>query len=711
MNKLLLIFLFILYSGLAKAQTYDSCTEAETNLVTGPGTFSIGLIDGDGITESCAPGTIPNNTMAEWLAYEIGETTEVEVTITANIPQNATNQDTRLHVYRGDCMNLVCVDGNDDVGGGIFLSEVSFIGFPGETYFIAWDNRYPSGVNFDFEIIEEPAPPLFFSKETLITQGRRRGVVDMNGDFLDDILTIKEANDAADGLYVYEQQNDGSFVEKTYSFAQTYTANWGLSAGDYDRNGYNDICFGSPDGVAVVKADNNGTGYSLAYSNDNVFVQRNNFVDINNDGNLDIFICHDILPNVYYINDGTNLNFYVGAEYDNGTGTCENPTPPSFVDDTGVPGGLGIWYDGGDYGSIWVDYDNDNDMDMFISKCGGCDERSTDQLFRNNGDGTFTEVAAAAGLADPMQTWSAAWGDYDNDGDMDAFVGSFSNNDLHKIVENNGDGTFTNITSNTVLNQDPNNDGFTFKEREHMAFDFNNDGYIDILSNGFILLNDGDFTFTHYDLDLPEFNMVGDLNNDGYLDLKDPISSEINYNASQFTGNNWLKINTIGDQSNKNGIGARIEITSPTIGTQIREVRSGEGFYYMHSLNTHFGLGQDTTITSLTVYWPSGVIDVFTNLSVNQTKTITEGETLSLNDTITSDLKIYPNPTIDNTLYFEYSGSLDNAIYSVFDINGRRVLNAKLESSEINVSGLSSGSYILRLASGNNIASQKFIKR
>ena len=144
-----------------------------------------------------------------------------------------------------------------------------------------------------------------------------------------------------------------------------------------------------------------------------VFSQRSNFVDINQDGHLDAFVCHDVAPNVYYLNDGTgNLTFYQG--------------------------GLGDYFSGGNYGSIWIDYDNDRDMDMFIAKCGGETARRTNQMLTNNGDGTFTENASILGLADPMQTWSSSWADYDNDGDMDVFVGASSG--THKLMRNNGDG-------------------------------------------------------------------------------------------------------------------------------------------------------------------------------------------------------------------------------------------------------------------------------
>src|SRR5690606_21411841 len=112
---------------------------------------------------------------------------------------------------------------------------------------------------------------------------------------------------------------------------------------------------------------------------------------------------------------------------------------------------------------------------------------------------------------------------------------------------------------------------------------------------------------------------------------------------------NWIKIVTIGDTeggySNKNGIGARVEITTDS-GTQIRDVRSGEGFRFMGSLNTHFGIGTNTTINSVKVKWPSGVVDEILNPNINEMLIINEGSsTLSTPDTFVTDLILYPNPT------------------------------------------------------------------
>ena len=133
----------------------------------------------------------------------------------------------------------------------------------------------------------------------------------------------------------------------------------------------------------------------------------------------------------------------------------------------------------------------------------------------------------------------------------------------------------------------------------------------------------------------------------------------------------------------------------------------------MGSLNTYFGLGEDTNITTLTVYWPSGTVDIFNNVSVNQSLEITEGQTLSSEIYSLDQITVFPNPA-DDYITVKSNYNLDDAIISMFDLNGRRVLNYKNESDDglINISGLSAGEYILRIiTSDQDIYSKKIIKK
>lgn len=537
--------------------------------------------------------------------------------------------------------------------------------------------------------------PVTFTSNTISTTGNYDlAMVDLNGDFLDDIVSVN-----SNYINVHYQLESGGFNSVDVSTPQADNLpTWSLASGDFDGNGYNDLVYGSSSGVTFMKANDSGTSYSEISFPEFVFSQRSHFVDINNDGNLDAFVCHDFEANVYYINDGSgNLTFYQGQ---------------SEI----LPNGIGLTPGGGNYGTVWVDFDNDRDFDMFNAKCrGGSTTISTNELWRNDGNGLFVNVADSnswynnnypgvghnnsSNLGDNIQTWSSAWADFDNDGDMDVFVGasSISNGDS-KLMRNNGDGTFTDVTSGSGVLDAP-------LGIENAPADFDNDGFVDILSNGDVLFNNGDLTFTNFPNNMPESGAIGDANNDGFLDVFRNGTIYIN-NANS---NNWVKITTIGDVSNINGIGARIEINTSS-GKQIRDVRSGEGFRYMSSLNTHFGLGTDESILDITIYWPSGIVDRIPAPAINTSHVIVEGSFLGTQDESLKDLTIFPNP-VDDILNIESSANIIGKIATVFDINGKRVLNEKLTSNTLNVNTLNNGIYILRLESEGKTMKRKFIKK
>lgn len=524
-----------------------------------------------------------------------------------------------------------------------------------------------------------------FIRTNMNIGGYDLAVVDMDGDNLDDIVSVSNNN-----VNVHFQLPGGGFNEVDIPTPPAdFLPTWSMAAADYDRNGFTDLLYGNGSGVTFMKANNTGTGFIESSGTQYVFSQRSNFVDINNDGHLDAFVCHDVAPNVYYINDGGgNLTFYQS-----------NVT-------AGAPVNLGDYPSGGNYGSIWIDYNNDRNIDMFIAKCGGETDRRRNNMLTNNGDYTYTENAAALGLDDPMQTWSSTWGDFDNDGDMDLFVGASSG--AHKLLRNDL-GAFVDVTSTANVSSAPTG-------IENVSHDFDNDGFLDIACNGMIMYGKGDMTFE--DLDNTQIDYkngaFGDLNNDGYIDAY--YSGEMYRNAA-LSGNNWIKINTTGVQSNIDGIGARVEIYTNS-GVQIRDVRSGEGFEFMSTLNTHFGIGSDTAISHIIVYWPNSGCEAFLNPPINQAFNAIEGsgvscDTLGVDDeeALVSDIILSPTPAKD-ILNINTGLSLENAVYSIYDLNGRRVMTNSFNNTKtIDVSQLSTGNYILSILSDSTIRNQKFIKQ
>jgi hypothetical protein len=663
------IFLFMISFTSLAISSQDSCSAAVT--ITA-GVHTITEINGFEPASLICSGGNDVATLAEWYRYTPDN--DYTVTLTTDLPVNH-GLDTRFHVYAGVCAALTCLSGDDDSGTG-YLSTASFNVLSGNTYYIAFDNRW-GGQGFDFQLSENDITiqPITFTQQSISVTGNYKNcIVDMNGDFLDDIVSVN-----ATAIHINHQQNDGSFIETEFptSYAD-YLPSWSIAAGDIDGNGYNDLLYGSGSGVTFMKASDDGSSYIETSGNEYVFCQRTNFIDINNDGNLDAYSCHDVAPNVYYINDGAgNLDFQQG--------------------------GLGDSPSGGNYASLWVDYDNDGDVDLFIAKCNGGGAAASarfNQLHRNNGDGTYTDVSTESGLHDPVQTWSSAWGDYDNDGFMDVFVGASSFVDgAHKFMKNNGDGTFTDVTENTGL------DTFTGTSTEHITYDFDNDGYLDIFTaDDTIMRNNQDMTFTPINVAFP-VGAIGDLNNDGFLDV---LNSQGSWYKNDGNDNNWIKINTVGTTSNKNGIGARLQLVS-ALGTQIRDIRSGEGFRYMSTLTGHFGIGEDTSIQTLTITWPSGIVDVISNPAINTTHTITEGSTLEVVDYNLENTVLYPNPT-HNFIQIK-NVMLSKVVPLIYDINGKRIFNFNVERNRINIDQLATGTYILLIQDGLQLSKYQFIKR
>ncbi|WP_281777595.1 FG-GAP-like repeat-containing protein [Croceibacter atlanticus] len=669
MRKITLSFLCCLISSLGFSQ--DDCASA---IAITEGIYTVDAIDGTEVPSPICAANGGGATAGEWYTYTAQE--NLGLTITTDLSQNQNQDpqaDTRFHVYTGTCGDLVCRSGDDDAGTG-FLSIAQFNVEAGTTYYIAFDNKWNSS-GFDFQIIEgaviaEPETIITFTSTSSETDGTQRALVDMNGDYLDDIVSISTTN-----VNIRYQETSGDFT--TANIETTSAENspsWSLSAGDIDGNGYNDLLYGGASGVTFMIANDTGTGFSQISGSEYVFSQRSNFVDINNDGHLDAFVCHDVEPNVYYINDGNgNLTFNQG--------------------------GLGDTVNGGNYGSIWIDYDNDRDMDLFIAKCrGGNSGANINQLHENDGSGNFTEVSSAMNLADPVQTWSSAWGDFDNDGDMDAFIGASSfTNGGHKFMRND-ESTFTDVITGTGL------ENFEDTDIEYVTHDFDNNGYLDIYSgSGNFFFNNGDMTFTQQIVNFGA-GPIGDLNNDGFLDI---LSGNIYMNDGN--DNNWLKITTEGVQSNWNGIGARIEVQS-AMGSQMRDIRSGDGFRYMSSLNAHFGIGTDTEIESVTIYWPSGIVDTILNPTINETLFVQEGQTLSIKDNSALQLNVYPNPT-HQYLYVEgLQNDTKNTSLQIVDVQGKQVNNVRLNSNRVDVSQLSNGIYFATITINNQSQTLKFVK-
>ncbi|MFT4985346.1 MAG: hypothetical protein ACI8U0_000978 [Flavobacteriales bacterium] len=535
------------------------------------------------------------------------------------------------------------------------------------------------------------------------------GVVDMNGDGKDDIVHT----DDGDAIYYSYQGEPGGmfntvFVADIEITSESSAYSWGLAVGDLNNDGINELVTGGKYNGIYVITDNNGTFESNVFAVDDIFLQGVNTYDIDNDGLLDIFACDDVGLSDIYINDGA------------GTYTLDynilNPVSDTESDYSG------------NYGSVFTDIDNNGHCDLYIAKCrqgvqNSSDPRRINLAYMNDGLDSWTSEGEARGIDSGDQTWLGAFGDIDNDGDMDLFLG---NHDVpNEFLLNDGDGNFTEATDDAGLAG-----VFNFTPYQGVFADFDNDGFLDFILTGgdncAFAMNNGDGTFDmEFNLVDAETNSIalGDLNQDGFLDMATTSGGYGGWGNSQNdqlffndgNDNNFVMIALEGVESNINGIGSRITIDGAW-GSQIRDVKSGQSYGIQNSLTSHFGLGTSNVIDQISVSWPSGNVDTFTNINGSSWLTITEGggisvgiEDVGLN---ADHLTLFPNPTTD---YIQINSNISDRInlIEVFDAAGRMVISESLNGSndKVNVQDLANGSYNYKINNDSKVVfSGTFVK-
>lgn len=554
-------------------------------------------------------------------------------------------------------------------------------------------------------------------------------VVDMNNDGLDDLVLLDQSSDAI----VEIQNKDGSFTSHFLATPNGTTNAWGMCVGDFDHNGWKDIVYGpSGQGRVIYVYENAGVlttnvvTLALSYLWQNITL-----TDVNNDGWLDIFACDDNAPSHLYLNDGTGnlillgkstnsltigigsksltiqsgLNYtpgqhmYIGfsgeqymegtvTSYNNGTGAlvvevtnvvgsgtytawCVNPSVIlNFAINPTITFGSDP-ADSGNYGSIWTDFDNDKDLDLYVPHCRQStsdpnDIRRWNRLFVNDGTGKFTEKGADFGLQVKWQSWTGSFGDMDNDGDFDLML---ANHDyISQILEHTAGANYVDITSTT---------GFTTTGAGGMPMeaifeDFDNDGFVDIFvtgSNAILYRNNGNKTFTNTSLggNFAASGMLsfatGDLNHDGKIDLYTSYGSIYNspgstddvlYLNTTDNGNHFINFQLQGTISNTGAVGARVAIYGAW-GVQMREVRAGESYGPVNSTLCHFGTGFNTTVDSAVVWFPSGITTTLTNLEVDQFITVVENTCIITGNIVGGTTVLCPgtpNTTLNATAGF-----------------------------------------------------------
>lgn len=430
---------------------------------------------------------------------------------------------------------------------------------------------------------------------------------------------------------LYRNEN-GTFTKVTTGPIPTLLRNVHAAAwADYDNDGWPDLvvaCLVDAPQPATVLFHGIGNGshqkvMGVPLARDTGRAVAAAWADINRDGLLDLFVGRGALvldvANSLYRNQGEE-GFVLDDELE---------FPPRRTDQ-----------------GTWADYDGDGDLDLFVLRA----SHQGNTLYRNDGNGSF-EIAQGSGLEQPGESVGAAWGDFDNDGDLDVVVinYSFSGPVANYLYRNNGDGTFTQITDGPIAA-----DSGAFMSCSWV--DFDNDGWLDLFMTedpsssaqtvkNRLYRNRGDGTFeaiTRGALVTTYARFAGaswlDFNGDGFLDVYVACGSIFQAQPDAFFRNNgnsnaWIKVRCVGAVSNRSGIGATIRARASIAGTerrQMRQIVGTEGWLSFNNLEVVIGLGDANVVDTLRIEWPSGIVQELHNVPVNQTLVVVEKTTLAM---------------------------------------------------------------------------------
>lgn len=461
---------------------------------------------------------------------------------------------------------------------------------------------------------------------------------DFDNDGLFDILFTSW--DASVPVVLYRNMGDGTFKDITEKAGLSgQLGGLGCVQGDFDNDGNMDIFL--PRGAwvpfsirpSLMRNNGNGTftdvtekaGLSEALNSDTA-----QWADFDNDGFLDLLIACEQQPIRLYRNN-------------------RNGTFTDVAANAGLASYRGVWK-----GCAWLDFDNDGFPDLFLNDLNG-----TAKLFHNNGNGTFADVTTAMGIDGPRIGLSCWAFDYDNDGFIDIFATSFDRSvedvvkgllgephsrQSNRLYRNVGGKKFVDVTKEAGLD-------LCFSSMGTNFGDFDNDGYLDFylgtgdhdlatLVPNRLFKNVGgkrfaDITGTSGTGNLQKGHGVGcgDWDRNGSVDIVIQMGGALpgdGYHNILFQnpgqGNNWLSIKLVGKKTNRRAIGARIKVVTAGANplTVQRHVSSGSSFGG-NPLEQHIGVGKATHVDRLEIYWPtSGTTQLLRNIPVNQTIEVTE---------------------------------------------------------------------------------------
>ena len=467
---------------------------------------------------------------------------------------------------------------------------------------------------------------------------------------------------------LYRNLGNGTF-EEVAGKAGVADPGWamGVAVADYDNDGFDDLyvtCFGPN---RLYRNRGNGTFEDVtekARVGDPRFSTGAAWGDYNRDGYLDLFVSNYVdfkLEDLPQFGKG-KLCQYRGVPVqcgprglpgsgdalyrNNGYGTFTDVSKAAKVDDPSGYYGLGV---------MWTDFDDDGWLDILVAN-----DATPNYAYRNNHDGTFTEMGLMLGFAVnengiEQGSMGMSIGDYDRDGRLDIVVTNFSD-DYNTIYHKNPDGTFTDV-SRTTKTADA---SIPYVGWGTKFFDYDNDGWLDLfIVNGHVYpqiegaypggmyrqrklvyrnLRDGTFMEIAQALGAALMEprasrgaAFGDYDDDGDIDvivndLDGPPMLLRNEGGSR--AGHWISLKLVGTQSNRNAVGAKVWLKAGGL-TQVDEVRSGDSYISHSDWRLHFGLGSTAQVAEVIIRWPNGTTEKLTNLPIDRVVTVVEGKSLS----------------------------------------------------------------------------------
>ncbi|MBE7504610.1 MAG: VCBS repeat-containing protein, partial [Verrucomicrobiales bacterium] len=440
---------------------------------------------------------------------------------------------------------------------------------------------------------------------------------DYDGDGRLDLAFMGNYWHVGNNARLYHNEGNGQFSTVTTSPWGSLSDRVSFSAwADTDNDGDLDLFLAANENDPPVFLRNDGGGAFTRFTVDKSWTSNEVLIrggtsawgDFDNDGLLDAVVGNGSTTHLLHNSrDGTFTRLTGGSS------------------DLGGPG----WTDTFD----WVDYDHDGDLDLFVAK-----EDALSRLYRNDGLSRFTDVTLTVLQGRVGQGFGGAWGDYDNDGDMDLiFVGREGPG---RFLINDGDGTFSDWSGSphamlSVANGLP------------VWGDYDNDGHLDLLitqygshSRLFRSLGDGCFVEvtvgslvndpTPGSMNPAEPSVItaawADYDNDGDLDVFvacDQSTGNYLY-ENNGNGNHWLKLRLHGTVSNRSAVGARVSVQAAIGGKSSRQLRQVTAQSAVQELEVHFGLGDATVAEVIRVEWPSGNVQELSDQAVDRVLEISE---------------------------------------------------------------------------------------